>query len=1384
MYKEPFVTKDSMVSVRSSKNRLQEEYQVKKKEYIKQYGYVNKDPIDESNCFSNFFLFWAYRILKLSNLVFIESSHLGKFSQKHSSTEYFKEITNFWEKKKYKAIKRCPLLWTSLRINACPLIFMIFISIIIAFLSIANLYYFRLFIKIFSESEKKLSKRDINIGVIYLLIRLLIIILQRKSSQHLNDLGNKSFIELKNLIFAKILKLSPSINLNSGEIYNFVQIDSYKLCKLIINIPNLFSIPILLVAYNYLLYKYIGISFVIGVVVMIIFLIINYYYRTQFSKYLKLHMKKSDLRMKVTTEMINNLKVIKLNAWDDIALKKIQEARGEELNALNSRYYITTISQTLLWLAPIAMSVASIGLYQYLNDEFIIEDIFTSLGIFTSFQGLIKILPNTLDIFVETLISLKRIENFLVLPEVDDSNITKYDDNTMKNNIALQISNGNFTWNKNYIDKNKKIIDINPNKKENDEEKDKNRKKIPKRRTCLELNKLDLKKKNEFFSSDESEEEEKNKNIKSNKNIENQNDDNKNINEEDDSIEEDALSANGSEHNLNIKKIYALKNINFTVKEGEFVCIIGEVGSGKSSLIQALLNNMIILNKEESHVVLNGSISYVPQEAWIQNDTVKNNILFYLPFDSERYNKILDICELYPDLNSLIGGDMTEIGEKGINLSGGQRARINIARALYSNKDIYIFDDPISALDANVGKNIVKNCIVNYLEDKTRILITHALQHVYYADKIYYIRKGRIIWEGDYKSLLKQEFFSEFQQKVNRNIKRRKTVLNTKEININKVPTYNEFKESGVVKKLIREERKEVGIIKSKVFLLFFSYIGGFLTCFLLFIVLCIWQSLKIGSDLWLGYWSDHQKEKSNIYFFGIYALISFSSTLFNYLRTRLITSGSLKCSTNLHFRMITSLLKAPINLFHDTVPKGRIFNRLSKDLTTVDTYTMYWFMTLTAYGSSFIGAVVVCCLFQYQSLFSLPFFVVISFLISKFYMNCSIELNRLEGISNSPILNLINETISGKITIRAFNYQLLYIKNFQKIIDENYKIRFYMNGIYQWYLFCLNFLEFLFLSCLISISLIYKDKFTSKIIGLLLTYSIVLQDDMIEFLSSFSNFENTMTNMERSLTYTKIISEKPQVLKCDRGLDNWPSKGEIIFDNFSAKYRQNTEIVLKNISFTIKAGEHIGLVGRTGCGKSTLALCLFRLIEPAEGKIYIDDVDITSIGLKKLRESLTIITQESTILDGTLRYNFDPKGEHTDKEIYKVLKKIGFDDFVKKQPLHLSHVISENGSNLSIGEKQLICITRAILRKSKIVILDEATASIDFKHEEIVQKAIDQLLKNSTLISIAHRIKTVLNSDKILVLENGEVKEYEKPDILLKDKKSYFSELYTKSLI
>jgi ABC-type multidrug transport system fused ATPase/permease subunit len=827
------------------------------------------------------------------------------------------------------------------------------------------------------------------------------------------------------------------------------------------------------------------------------------------------------------------------------------------------------------------------------------------------------------------------------------------------------------------------------------------------------------------------------------------------------------------------------------VKKCEFICIIGEVGSGKSSLIQAILNNMMIEKNNYTKIIVNGTISYVGQEAWIQNNTVQNNILFYQPYNAEKYQKILDLCELKQDLNSLTGGDLTEIGEKGVNLSGGQKARISLARAMYCDNDIYILDDPISALDAHVGKNIMHNCIINYLKDKTRILATHALQYTSFADRIYYMKNGEINWEGTYEELIHQKFYSQFAEKMNSKIEKNEnnensnsnkedSKNNNNNSKINKKPLLNK----GVVQRITKDEGKEVGQINKKVYISYFSYIGGINFCLVLLFTLFTWQGLRIMSDLWLGYWSEHQGEKSNTFFFVIYGVTAMGGSLFNYLRTRVITSGSINCSMKLHNQMVTSLINAPINLFHDTIPKGQIFNRLSKDLPTVDTYTMYWFMTLTAFGSSFLGAVFVCSLYQKDCLIFLPLFFVICWFLYRFYINCSRELNRIEGVLNSPILNLVNETIPGTATIRAYNLQNKYIEIFQNKVDEHYKLQYYINGTGQWYLLCLNLLSIIFLAYIVIMTLTHKNKFTPKIIGIILTYSLVLQEDIIEFLSSFSNFENTMTKMERSLSYTKIISERPHQLTSDLSLRNWPSKGEIRFENFNVKYRNDTEIVLKNINFCLKSGEHLGVVGRTGSGKSTISLCLFRILEAFSGKIYIDGVDISKVGLQKLRESITIIPQDSTLMDGTLRYNIDPIKAYSDKEIIHVMQKIGFDYILNQNKEGLDQKISENGSNLSIGEKQLICITRAILRKSKIIVLDEATASIDYKTEEIIQKALNEILSNSTMISIAHRIKTVINADKILVLENGEIIEFDTPENLLNNKKSYFYDFYSKSLL
>ena len=1382
--------------------------------YLENYGFIGKDPINEGNFFSNFIMYWAYKIIRLSKLINIKSEYLGKLSYERSSEKYLKDIYYVWDNLNYKNSCYCPLLWTSLRTNIRQIIIITICTIFISILNVSSLYLFRVFVKIFSDPKVTgdwILKYDITVGVLYLLVRFLHYVFQRKTTQFLNDVGNKSSVELNNLIYDKLLKLSPSINIKAGDIYNYIQSDSHKLSRLMSSCPNLISVPFLIIMYSYLLFKYMGLSFIMGFIVMIIFLIINYYYRKQFSKYLKLYLKKSDKRMGITTETFNNLKVIKLYGWDNFFLKKIQFARNEEIDALNERYYITTISQTLLWLAPIAMSVSSIGVYQYIKSTFKVEDMFTCLAIFTSIQNPMRSLPTTFDIIMETITSMKRIEYFLKLPEIQNDKIIKDDYDTINKGIAIQIIDGTFKWGKaqsyqSYLNQNKDILSKIKIEKEkfNKENNDLNINKsnhlttnyIPLTKIPSNYHSLSSKNTNDSklyleIENNFDEDPIKYKDTKTGESYPKLSPKTNKIqrkllffNKDDKNIE-----LNTSDISLNkiINDEFYLSNINLTVKKGEFICIIGEVGSGKSSLIQAILNNMIIKQNNNTKIIINGNISYVGQEAWIQNNTIQNNILFYRPYDPTKYQTILDLCELKQDLESFPGGDLTEIGEKGVNLSGGQKARISLARAMYCDNDIYILDDPISALDAHVGKNIMNNCIVGYLKGKTIILATHALQYAAFADKIYYMKNGEINWEGNYNELIKQNFYSLFAEKINSKLnkdKENESKTENDEDNMTNLKIDQKDLNKGKIERITKDEKKEVGKINKQVFFSYFSYIGGSYFCMALITILISWQGLKIISDLWLGYWSEHQGERANIFFFTIYSITALGGSLFNYLRTRVITSGSINCSTRLHNQMVVSLIRAPINLFHDTVPKGQIFNRLSKDLPTVDTYTMYWFMTLTAFGSSFLGAVIVCSLYEKECLLFLPVFIAICWFLYRFYINCSRELNRIEGVLNSPILNLVNETIPGTATIRAYNLQKKYLELFQEKVDEHYKLEYYINGTGQWYLLILNMLSILFLTYMVIMTLMHKNKFTPKIIGIILTYSLVLQEDMIEFLSSFSNFENTMTKLERCLSYTKLISERPNSLTSDLSLLNWPSKGEIVFENYNVKYRKDTELVLKNINFHLKPGEHLGIVGRTGSGKSTISLCLFRILEAFSGHIYIDGIDISKVGLNKLRESITIIPQDSTLMDGTLRYNIDPIKAFSDKDIIQVMKKIGFDYIIKQHQSGLDQNISENGSNLSIGEKQLICITRAILRKTKIIVLDEATASIDYKTEEIIQKALNEILVNSTMICIAHRIKTVINMDKILVLENGEIVEFDTPKNLLNDKNSMFYDFYSKSLL
>ena len=1365
---------------------------------IEKYGFLNKDPLSSSNFISRIFLYWAYKIIKMGNLIKLKSEYLGKLLGDYTSKNYLKSLKKIWEGKNYKNLKNFALLRAGFRANSKSIIIILFLTFIKSLINIVQIIIFREYMKKFNKEnneENFFSKfNHIEIGIFYLFLRLIEILFTRKSNELQNLLGFKSGIEFMCLIYEKILKISSAEmknKINSGEIINFIQVDALKLTNLMLECSELLTLPFLIISYSYMLFKFFGISFIFGLFTLIAFLLINFLFQKKFKKIQKDQMKLKDKRMKIISETINNIKILKLNCWEDEFLKRINEARENEIKNLQKRFKISNINIAIGWFAPVATSVISIGAYQYFHSVLNIEDIFTSLGIFSKIRRPLRALPGVLNNFYETSISMARIEKFLNEKDLNENFIIKDSQELKNKGLCVKIENGCFSWGNSV-----KIEEEIENEKKSKKNKHKNKHK---------------KRKNENNNNNNNNSNNNNKNIlieltdKTKTNNNNNNNLQTNYSSISDISDDDNLIINkineiepieyDSPPNNNINKI-TLSDINLEISNGEFICIIGEVGSGKSSLLQSLLNSMIPTSSK-SKIYTNGSISYVSQIPWIQNATVRENIIFCKEFNLERYNKIIEICELKPDLEILSGGDLTEIGEKGINLSGGQKARIAIARALYSDNNIFLFDDPISALDANVGMKIIKNCIIKFLNGKTRILVTHALQFVSFSDRIIYMKDGKINWVGKYEDIKKENFFKDFYEKMNKkhhnenNNFQRKTSSEkrneflTEEEEENENKNINELN-NGKIKRITKDEIKEEGRIKLIVFKKYFKEIRGLFLIISMIIFLLLMDGFKGASDIWLGYWSENKNNNKNTFYFIIYSLLGLTGCVFNYFKTNVSYAASIKGSKIIHKQMIENIIRAPICTFHETTPKGQILNRFSKDINSLDIRTIRTFNLLMTAIMSFITSILICSFYQPYCILFLPILSIIGYKITNFYVNCSRELHRLEGISRSPGLNLINETIPGTTTIRAFNYTKKYLNMFHERMDEHLKMKIIISGTKQWYDLILDLLSFSFIVFLISFTIIFKDNFSAQTIGILLNYCINIQQSLIHGLNTLSNFENSVVDLERCLQYTDIKSEAPKTkeLDNDKKLKNWPNKGKIEFINYSVKYRPDTEIVLKNINFTINPKEKIGIVGRTGSGKSTITLCLFRIIEPLSGKILIDDVDITKIGLDKLRKNLTIIPQDPALMEGTLRYNIDPLNLNKDIDIINIMEKIGFNYIIENNPLGINQIIQEGGSNLSVGEKQLICITRAILRKSKIIIMDEATANIDYQTEEIIQKAINEILNNSSVITIAHRIKTIINSDKIIVLENGEIVDFDTPKKLLENKNGLFYNLYSKSTL
>ncbi|KAF1328428.1 Abc transporter c family member 5, partial [Globisporangium splendens] len=812
-----------------------------------------------------------------------------------------------------------------------------------------------------------------------------------------------------------------------------------------------------------------------------------------------------------------------------------------------------------------------------------------------------------------------------------------------------------------------------------------------------------------------------------------------------------------------------LKNVNLQVKKGDLVVVHGMVGAGKSSLCSALLGEM---EKTSGSVFVRGRVAYYSQQAWIQNATIRDNILFGNSYDHQRYQKVLDACGLEPDIAQFPGGDATEIGQKGVNLSGGQRARVCLARACYSDADVFILDSPLAAVDAVVQSEIFGKCICGLLEHKTIILVTHSPDIIASEAANYRILLEDGELSGDRKDTVMPRHF--FAPKLSQ-----QEVKQAREQKEPEQPTAK-MAQAG---KLVDDEEREKGRVAKSVFLQYFQAAGGLNVCLFLIVVQVLWQSFQVGSDLWLSHWTGTQlgayNEVETQYNMTIYSLLGAGSVVMVLVRTLTIAFVGLRAARQLFEMMTHALLHAPLRFF-DANPIGRIVNRYSDDVSMVDFNLPFTFgsvlggffftvfqLATAMYTVSYLGVMVV------------PF-VCIYVKVANFYLAPSREISRLWKVVGSPVLSHVAETEEGVTQIRAFGpeyVQRALATNFERI-DLSSKVWYVLAVGRQWFQLRMHLLGCGVVILVLS-SLMYLHSYMSPgLVGLSFSYALSVDGRFARLVQVWSWIEMFMVSPERILEYAEIPAEGTEKVLVLEPSCKWPEQGSIKFEDVVFSYKEGAPAVLKGVSFDIKSNEKIGIVGRTGAGKSSLTMALFRFNELDAGRILIDDKDISTMPLRSLRSKLSIIPQAPVLFKGPLRAYMDPFDEFTDAEIWSVFEKVEMKAQITALENQLSYELSEDGDNFSVGERQMLYMARALLTQTRIVVMDEATASIDHATEKKLQTLIERDFRNTTVLTIAHRLATVLGSDRIMVLRDGQVVEFDTPKNLAENAEGAFYEL------
>lgn len=849
---------------------------------------------------------------------------------------------------------------------------------------------------------------------------------------------------------------------------------------------------------------------------------------------------------------------------------------------------------------------------------------------------------------------------------------------------------------------------------------------------------------------------------------------------------------------------YALKNINITAEKGQLICVVGKVGSGKTSLLSSIMGHLEPMHTEKPHerpspIVVNGSIAYCSQNPWILNASVRDNILFGYEYDEEFYNQTVEACQLLYDLKILPDGDHTQVGEKGISLSGGQKARLSLARALYARASIYLLDDILSAVDNHVGKAIIEKVLSKsgMLGSTTVILATNNVAILPHSDKVYLLANGEVVEETSFEEATTEkhplfvELLSEFG--YSNEGEGLKSVELPPVTSLPLPPeavvapfSWDPFSDS---LKSVRTGKRAESRSKGKVE--WAHYLEYARACSIP--GLSVWLVVAILSAFagvyqlyWLKHWSERNGENGLngdvMNFVRVFALLGLMTAFMNFLKQVIFKAHlGIRAGRVIHDKMANRVVRAPMSFFERT-PTGRIINRFSSDINKIDDQLAISVMLLA------VGVISACMTFAVVCS-AIPYFagavVVLGFLYNyyqKYYVSIQRELKRLVSISRSPIFAHLGESLAGVDTIRAFGQQERFTMTNDANINFNMRSLFMLRSVNRWLtvrLLTLGNMAIWISSTMLILQLRY-GLVTGGTVGFVMSYALTVKFNLQRIIRVTAEVESNVVCVERCVEYCNLPQEEDENGNFVKPSTHWPAEGAITLEHYSTRYAENLDLVLKDVNVAIRPGEKVGIVGRTGAGKSTFVLAVFRMLPATEGRIVVDDIDTAKLRLFDLRHRLSIIPQDSHLFEGSIRQNLDPFTEYSDDQLWKVLDLSCLKDFVKSLPgsQGLDSKVSEGGSNFSSGQRQLMCLGRALLNPSKILLLDEATAAVDIQTDKLIQKTIRAEFKHKTIVTIAHRLDTVMDSDRILSLDLGEVKEFDTPKNLLNDTNSVFYNL------